>query len=63
MTINCPRCKIPMRNIERLGMGPKYSCNQCDLKLWQRDNEYFRVTNGYRDADGNIHNNVKKVKV
>ncbi len=52
-----------MRNIERLGMGPKYSCNQCDLKLWQRGNEYFRVTNGYRDADGNIHNNVKKVKI
>ena len=52
-----------MRNIEALMMGPKFECEKCNLKLWQRGDEFFKLTNGYRDAEGNIHDNVKKVKI
>ena len=52
-----------MRNIEALMMGPKFTCEKCDLKLWQIGSTYFKVTTGYEDEDGNMHCNIKKVKI
>ncbi len=63
MKIDCPKCKIPMRNIERLMMGPKFLCDQCDLHLWQRGEKFFKIEGSYIDDDGSIHHYIKKVKI
>lgn len=63
MMINCPKCKIPMENVERLGMGPKYKCEKCNLKLYQRGSTFHRLKRGIPDEYGYADYEVIEVKI
>ncbi len=61
MIIDCPNCKIPMRNITALMMGPDFKCEQCELKIWKRFNTLLKVIGTSRDPEGNSQLKMGKI--